>query len=687
MVLVPIYPLPGISKSQSAYSAGKPGGFTRNQSAQGRYIDSDKVRFVAGYPEKLAGWVAVSGLDPIVGTPRFQRAWRAGTGDYRVCAGTETHLYQYDGSAWEDITPLRTLETGTLGVSPLTTANGDTVVAVADSAQTLQDGDWVLIQATAAVNGITVNGYYRVEGRSGTGYSIDTGVEASGSGSGGGTVTFGYPRTTLTNPFATTSGSATVTVTDVAHGATSGDYVSFSGASAVGGLTISGAYRLTVLDADTYTIDAGSNASSTASGGGSVSVIYYVTIGQLSTSATAPYGSGVYGLGPYGYLQITTSTSVAGWTLAPYGTQMLASPIGGTIYVYDPVSGGRAYPLLNAPTSVLAMFVTPERFVVALGTSNSPLTMAWADQNDYTNWTAAPDNTANQGRTKQGGSTFIGGAPVRDGVSLAFSDRSVFQMNYSGDNLVYDTPEVADNAGLIGPFAITVQGEAAYWMSDHDFWTWNGTVVALPTDDIREYVFSDLNLTYRSKAWAFLNRAKREVWFSYVSASSTEIDKYVIYHIDQQCWSVGHWDNLLGSDVRTCGQDTTLFAYPFMMDRGGVLYQHEFGTDDNGQALDSYVEFAPIDISNGTQNVDIFGFYQDFARLSGTANLTVNTRYYATDANTVSGPYPITASDTDPIDLREDGKMVGYKIESNEIGGDFRFGVPRLDVQGAGMRR
>jgi hypothetical protein len=48
---------------------------------------------------------------------------------------------------------------------------------------------------------------------------------------------------TLTNPFGTTSGLATVLVTDVDHGGITGDFVTFSGATAVGGLTLNGSTR------------------------------------------------------------------------------------------------------------------------------------------------------------------------------------------------------------------------------------------------------------------------------------------------------------------------------------------------------------------------------------------------------------------------------------------------------------
>ena len=52
---------------------------------------------------------------------------------------------------------------------------------------------------------------------------------------------------TLTNPFTTSSGLTTVLVTDVAHGCNTNDFVTFSGASAVGGLTLNGEYQVTVL--------------------------------------------------------------------------------------------------------------------------------------------------------------------------------------------------------------------------------------------------------------------------------------------------------------------------------------------------------------------------------------------------------------------------------------------------------
>ena len=71
------------------------------------------------------------------------------------------------------------------------------------------------------------------------------------------------------NPFTVVNASALVTVSHPDHGLFTGMQITVSGAAAVGGITPSGAYTITVLTADSYTFTHGSNATSGATGGGS----------------------------------------------------------------------------------------------------------------------------------------------------------------------------------------------------------------------------------------------------------------------------------------------------------------------------------------------------------------------------------------------------------------------------------
>jgi hypothetical protein len=75
----------------------------------------------------------------------------------------------------------------------------------------------------------------------------------------------------LLNPFTTVSGSTAVTVAHVAHRFRVGMSVTFTHATATGGITISGAYTVTtVAGTDSYTITAAGAASSSVTGGGYV---------------------------------------------------------------------------------------------------------------------------------------------------------------------------------------------------------------------------------------------------------------------------------------------------------------------------------------------------------------------------------------------------------------------------------
>jgi hypothetical protein len=125
----------------------------------------------------------------------------------------------------------------------------------------------------------------------------------------------------LTNPFTTVSGSKTVTVTDGIYNPGVGDYVTFSGATAVGGLTISGNYAVTsVINGSTYTITVSNNASSSATGGGTVTAVYEYPVGLNVFSIGTGWGAGPWGgvpipvaitLGSNPFSTITSSATIS----------------------------------------------------------------------------------------------------------------------------------------------------------------------------------------------------------------------------------------------------------------------------------------------------------------------------------------------------------------------------------------
>ena len=102
----------------------------------------------------------------------------------------------------------------------------------------------------------------------------------------------------LTNPFTTNITAGTedeVSVADTAHGAQAGDLVYFTGATAVGGVPadeLNTRHVITsITDANNYIITVATNATSVATGGGTVTAEYYINTYALGTDPFTANGT------------------------------------------------------------------------------------------------------------------------------------------------------------------------------------------------------------------------------------------------------------------------------------------------------------------------------------------------------------------------------------------------------------
>ena len=165
---------------------------------------------------------------------------------------------------------------------------------------------------------------------------------------------------TLTNPF-TTDGTTTVLVTDTAHGALNGDFVTFYGGTSVGGQTIVGEYQISVLTGSTYNITI-SAAATAAVGGGTVYAVYQINMGPSYAAPLSGWGASTWGSGTWGIGTSSTDTMRI-WNQINWGEDLVYGPRGGPIYYWDAnigVSsiGGLAITLSIASPCVLTSTVT-----------------------------------------------------------------------------------------------------------------------------------------------------------------------------------------------------------------------------------------------------------------------------------------------------------------------------------------
>ncbi len=108
-----------------------------------------------------------------------------------------------------------------------------------------------------------------------------------------------FVNPTTNNCFTTVNLSKTVTVTITTHGASDGDYVTFSGAVAVGGITaatLNTEFIITLVNGNSFTITAATAATSSASGGGSaITAEFQINPGNDGGVAGYGWGAGTWG--------------------------------------------------------------------------------------------------------------------------------------------------------------------------------------------------------------------------------------------------------------------------------------------------------------------------------------------------------------------------------------------------------
>jgi hypothetical protein len=140
-----------------------------------------------------------------------------------------------------------------------------------------------------------------------------------------------------TNPF-TATGTTTVTVTSIAHGATTGSFVTFSGATGTYASTWNAEYQLTVVSLDSYTITVPSAIPAGSYGGSAVVAAYQINAGPAYAVPLTGWGAGAWGDGVWGTGGTSTS-ALQLWSQINYGEDLVFGPRGGGLYYWDATAG------------------------------------------------------------------------------------------------------------------------------------------------------------------------------------------------------------------------------------------------------------------------------------------------------------------------------------------------------------
>ena len=633
----------GINRESTSYSN------------EGGWFDCDKIRFRAGYVEKIGGWIKKS-LSSFLGNPRVLHNWIALDGSQYISVGTPIKYYIEQGGAYNDITPLRLTSGG--GDATFSATNGSSLITVSEADHGVIEGSFVTFSGATSLGGnITadvLNQEYRVEER------------------------------TASNTFTIKAREASTSIDNI---------------------TVNG---------ELSPVEVTANSSDTGNGGGSTVATYQINPGLDTVVAGNGWGAGTWGRETWNSGTSTTATSdrLRIWQQDNFGEDLLLNVADGQIFFWDKSTSsnlggfGRCVELKNVsgadsavPTIARKVIVSDQdSHVIVFGcdpTTNigtqDPLLIRFSSQESITEFIPTPENTAGDLRVGSG-SQIITAVETRQQI-LVFTESSLHSMQFLGPPFTFGIDQVSDNTTIMGMNSAISIDDVVYWMGKNDFYVFDGRVKKIPCS-VKEFVFSDFNPDQSDQVISGENSSFNEVWWFYPSESAPLNDKYVIYNYQHNFW-------YFGSLARTAWMDRGINDTP-VASSNGFLFLHESGFDDGStspaSSIDAHVESSQFDIEDG----DSFSFvrrilpdvsFEQSTADSPTMNLVLKARnfpgtnYHTTQSSAVTRSATVPVEQfTDQAHVRLRGRSLALRAESSTLGVKWRLGSPRIDIRKDGRR-
>jgi len=527
---------------------------------------------------------------------------------------------------------------------------------------------------------------------------------------------------TTNNCITTTNGSGTVTIIAVGSNAVEDNYIDIAGATAVGGIsaaTLNATHKVdTVINVNAFTFVVGTNATSSATGGGtSINLSFEIDTGNGDTTQGYGWGTSTWndnfgwGLGS----PVPVFLIQRDWWFDQFDNNLVMNIRNGAIYYWergtnqDPSTAlaTRAIRLsavsgaADVPDAAMQTLVSQnDKHLLAFGCQPyagaagefDPLLIRWASQDDPGMWTPLVTNSAGFIRVSRG-SQIVRAIPTKQEI-LVFTEATLSSLQFTGTTDVFALQEIGDNLSIIGPRAVTVVNNMTFWMGHDKFYVYTGRVETLPCT-LRNHVFNNINYDQADQIISGTNEGWNEVWWMYPTANSSYNNAYVIYNHLERIWYYGTIERnaWLDSPLRDFPQasytDNTL--------ERSYLFNHEDGTNDDTLPMTAYIQSSDFDLAEGDQLVLTRRMIPDVnfdgsTATSPEANFVIRPRNfpgssYQTNASNTQRVIQTTINQfTEQVFMRARARQIALKIESTGLDTQWQLGSPRLDLRPDGKR-
>ena len=696
-------------------------------SNEGGFVDGDKIRFRLGTPEKMGGWSKFS-PNTYQGSARRLMNWVTLDGSNFLGLGTHLKYYIEEGQAFNDITPIRNATSA--GDVTFSATNGSTTVTVIDPAHGANVGDFVTFADAETLGGTITAAILNLEFQvvaliSSNSYTITSSVAANGSdtGSGGSSTVGAYQINTGLDVTVggtgwgagqwsgTTSGALATQLAEALDNSETAIDVDSSTGIVATDLVLIDNELITVGTISSNTLGTGGGpsargASGTAAATHADNTLVFLAQGNASAS------DDFVGFGNAAAITIP-GAQIRLWSHDNFGEDLIINPRDGGLFYWDRTTGLTARAIeLSATTLFSGETSVPQickqiivsdsdRHVIAFGSDGlgasstttqgngvqDPLLIRFSSQENPVDWFPTTTNTAGEIRLG-GGSEFMQAVETKEQI-LVFTNKSLHAMKFIGPPFTFGIKELAKNITIISPSSAIAVDDSVYWMGVDTFYIYAGQTQQIPCS-VKDKVFLDFNFEERDKVHAGVNSEFSEIIWFYPSLNSTEIDKYVTYNYLENVWYFGTLN-------RQAWLDRGIKTLPIATG-GQYLYNHEVGFDDDGSAMTSFVESAPMALGDGGKLAFVNRIIPD-VNFSGSTSInpsvdfTVKARtnsgsgFTQTDTETSqrSSTSPVEVY-TDKLDLRVRGRTFALRVESTSLGTKFKLGTPQVNIVPDGRR-
>lgn len=652
--------------------------------------ETNLIRFIPdrgglGLVQKLGGWVKfyANSVGSIV---RALLGWEDTNSISRLAVGAEHMLGVVEDNNLIDITPQTTEENLVVSFS---TTSGSSVVLIDAVGSGLDQYDSVHLKTQVSVGGLILFGVYRVSPISADIFSINA-SNVTGFPS--------YATSTVSAAgdvpvFTSTAGSAVISVELSNHGLSVGSTFPILIETNVGSVILYGNFIVqSVVDANNFTITGPNEASSSATvseNSGLANFVYYNGIGPPLPGAG--FGVGGFGVGGFGSgispsSSSGTPISASNWTLDNWGEILIACPLMGPIYQWNPSDNNPVGTIIpEAPVANNGVLVAmPQRQIFAWGSTDNgivdPLLIKYCDVNNFYQWIARTGNQAGKYRISKGSKI----VQCIQGPQQIFiwTDIGLWSAQYIGPPYVYSFNEIGTGCGLIGPKAAASMAGTIYWMGKSQFFIYSGQGVQSLPCPIWDVIFQELDLDNTDRIIAAPNSMFGEMtWYFPVNGSGGENFKYVKVNTLIQPFA---WD--FGELSRTAWINESVLGPPIGASNGQLLLQHEKSPDADGQAMLSSFQTGYFSLAEGDALTFLDQLWPDmkWGYYGSSENAEISITIYATDypgdTPRVYGPFTVTKQKKF-ITPRVRGRLVSLKIESSDVGTFWRLGNIRYRLQ------